>query len=100
MTALALGYIAYEINAIYVTGASSNYCGYSNPQVDKLAKQALTEFDTTARNKLYAQIQQLVGEDAPFVFLAATDWLTGVSQRIHNFQYRGETYYYYDRMWV
>lgn len=91
---------ADEVNALYVTKASSNYCGYSNPQVDNLAKQALSEFDPVARNKLYAQIQQLIGDDAPFVFLASTDWLAGVSQRVGNYQYRGETYSYYDRMWV
>ncbi|HEX6934241.1 MAG TPA: ABC transporter substrate-binding protein [Streptosporangiaceae bacterium] len=91
---------ADEVNALYVTKASSNYCGYSNAEVDSLAKQAVTEFNETARNKLYAQIQQLIGADAPFVFLASTDWLAGVSQRIQNYQYRGETYSYYDRMWV
>jgi ABC-type transport system substrate-binding protein len=91
---------ADEVNGIYVTGASSNYCGYSNAQVDKLARQATTEFDVAARNKLYAQIQQLIGEDAPFVFLASTNWLTGVAERIQNYHYRGETYTYYDRLWV
>lgn len=91
---------ADEVNALYTTKASSNYCGYSNPQVDRLAKQAAAEFDQTARNKLYAKIQQLVGEDAPFVFLASTDFLAGVSQRVSNYQYRAETYSYYDRMWV
>jgi peptide/nickel transport system substrate-binding protein len=91
---------ADEVNALYVTKASSNYCGYSNSRVDALAKQAAAEFDVTARNKLYAQIQQLIGDDAPFVFLASTDWLAGISQRIENYQYRGETYSYYDRMWV
>jgi peptide/nickel transport system substrate-binding protein len=91
---------ADEVNAIYTTKASSNYCGYSNPDVDALAKQALAEFNETERNKMYAQIQQLIGDDAPFVFLASTDWLAGVSQKIQNYQYRGETYSYYDRMWV
>jgi ABC-type transport system substrate-binding protein len=91
---------ADEVNALYTTKASSNYCAYSNPNVDALAKQALTEFNPVERNKLYAQIQQLVGEDAPFVFLASTDWLAGISQKIQNYQYRGETYSYYDRMWV
>ncbi len=91
---------ADEVDALYVTGASSNYCGYSNPQVDALARQAKASFGVTARNRLYAQIQQLIGEDAPYVFLASTDWLAGVSTRIGNYHYRGETYSYYDRMWV
>jgi ABC-type transport system substrate-binding protein len=68
--------------------------------VDALAAEARKTFDQTARNKLYAQIQQIIGEDAPFVFLESALWLAGVGKRIHNYQYRGETYSYYDRMWV
>jgi ABC-type transport system substrate-binding protein len=91
---------ADEVDAIYTTNASSNYCKYSNSEVDALAKQATAEFHVAARNKLYASIQQIIGQDAPFVFLASTQWVAGVAQRIHNYQYRGETYSYYDRMWV
>jgi ABC-type transport system substrate-binding protein len=91
---------ADEVDALYTTGASSNYNSYSNTEVDRLAAQARQTFDETARNKLYAQIQQIVGEDAPFVFLESALWLAGVSKRLHNYQYRGETYTYYDRLWV
>jgi ABC-type transport system substrate-binding protein len=91
---------ADEVDAIYVTGGSSNYCAYSNKQVDALASQARKSFDPVARNRLYAQIQALIGDDAPFVFLASADWLAGISQRVSNYHYRGETYSYYDRMWV
>jgi len=91
---------ADEVNALYTTWASSNSSNYSNKQVDMLAKQATTEFNVTVRNKLYAEIQQIIGQDAPYVFLASTQWVAGVSQRVHNYQYRGETYSYYDRMWV
>jgi len=91
---------ADEIDAIYVTKASSNFNGYSNTEVDKLAKQAAAEFNPISRNKLYAKVQRLIGEDAPFIFLASTEFLAGVSQRVKNYQYRAETYSYYDRMWV
>ncbi len=91
---------ADEVDALYVTGASSNYNSYSNPQVDALAAQARQTFDEAKRNQLYAQIQQIIGEDAPFVFLESAEWLAGVGKRLHNYQYRGETYTYYDRLWV
>src|SRR5262249_25621733 len=91
---------ADEVNALYTTWASSNSSNYSNKQVDMLAKQATTEFNVTVRNKLYAEIQQIIGQDAPYVFLASTQWVAGFSQRVHNYQSRGETYSYYDRMWV
>ena len=91
---------ADEVDALYVTGASSNYNSYSNPQVDALAAQARQVFDVAERNRLYAQIQQIIGEDAPFVFLESALWLAGVGPRLRNYQYRGETYTYYDRLWV
>ena len=91
---------ADEVDALYVSGASSNYNRYSNPQVDALAARARQEFDEATRNQLYAQIQQIIGEDAPFVFLESALWLAGVGKRLHNYQYRGETYTYYDRLWV
>ncbi|HEY1643408.1 MAG TPA: ABC transporter substrate-binding protein [Streptosporangiaceae bacterium] len=91
---------ADEVDALYTSHASSNYNGYASPVVDQLAAQAKQTFDTTARNKLYARMQAQIGEDAPYVFLTSTDWLAGVTQRISNYQYRGETYSYYDRMWV
>jgi peptide/nickel transport system substrate-binding protein len=91
---------ADEVDAIYVTKASSNFNGYSNPEVDRLAKQAASDFNPISRNKIYAKIQQLIGEDAPFIFIASTDFLAGVSKRVQNYRYRAETYSYYDRMWV
>src|SRR6266568_106818 len=91
---------ADEVDALYTTRASANYCGYSNSQVDRLAKQAAADFNPVSRNQLYAKIQQIVGDDPPFIFLAATEFLAGVSQRVSNYQYRSETYSYYDRMWV
>ena len=91
---------ADEVDALYVTGASSNYNRYSNAQVDSLAAQARRTFNEVERNQLYAQIQQIIGEDAPFVFLESALWLAGVGKRLHNYQYRGETYTYYDRLWV
>ena len=42
---------ADEVNALYTTGASTNYNCYSNPQVDALAAQARKTFDETTRNK-------------------------------------------------
>jgi ABC-type transport system substrate-binding protein len=91
---------ADEVDALYVTGASSNYCDYSNSRVDALAAQARRTFNAAERNGFYAQMQALIGEDAPYVFLASTDWLAGLSTRIGNYHYRAETYSYYDRMWV
>jgi peptide/nickel transport system substrate-binding protein len=46
---------------------SNNNSFYSNPEVDKLLKQAQTVTDESQRNELYKQAQVLIHEDAPWV---------------------------------
>jgi hypothetical protein len=48
---------------------------------------------------MYAQVEQLIGEDAPGIFLQSLTWLAAVSPTVHNYQYRGDQYTYYDRLW-
>ena len=49
----------------FVTGASRNYQGYSNPQMDMLLKQAKQELDIEKQKGLYAQIQEILMADLP-----------------------------------
>jgi len=85
----------------YVTHAGSNYSRFSNQQVDKLAAEAHPLFGVPAENKLYAQIEQLIGEAAPALYLVNGTYDGGVNpSRISNWQYRGEYGNYFDRMWV
>ncbi len=49
-------------------GFNSGY--YSNAQVDTLLEQARTETDQDARAELYKEMQEIVQEDAPWVFVA------------------------------
>jgi peptide/nickel transport system substrate-binding protein len=88
------------VNSNYITGASDNYNGYSDPQVDKLAKFAQESFDTSRQNFYYAQIEQLLTQDAPAVFLTSFNYVAGRVPSIQNFHYRGEYGIYYDRMWL
>ena len=48
--------------------SSSNQMGYSNPQVDELLDQLVTEFNEDTRKNLIMQIQQLIMDDAATVF--------------------------------
>lgn len=49
-------------------GFNSSY--YSNPKVDALLEQARRETDRTVRADLYRQVQAVVHEDAPWLFVA------------------------------
>ena len=48
--------------------SSSNQMGDSNPQVDELLDQLVTEFNEDTRKNLIMQIQQLIMDDAATVF--------------------------------
>ncbi|WP_336057893.1 ABC transporter substrate-binding protein, partial [Nitratireductor sp. CH_MIT9313-5] len=49
-------------------GFNSGY--YSNPQVDELLNKARTATDQAERAKLYKEMQTIVQDDAPWVFVA------------------------------
>ncbi len=89
------------ISQYYETGGSSNYTGYSNPEVDRLTSEARAIVDATERNALLAQVEQILGEDAVHVYLQNVNWLMGVNrERLVNFTYSGVYGAYYDRLWL
>lgn len=49
-------------------GFNSGY--YSNPKVDELLEQARRSTDQTERGRLYGEVQQIVHDDAPWLFVA------------------------------
>jgi peptide/nickel transport system substrate-binding protein len=46
-----------------------NFVGYINPEYDKLAEAQRAEMDRDKRQQLVYQVQQIVAEDQPFIFL-------------------------------
>lgn len=48
----------------------SNYGHYSNPEVDALIDQILSTYDEDERGRLYREVQELIIEDAPAIFIA------------------------------
>ena len=64
-------------------GFNSGY--YSNPEVDALLEEARTSTDQDRRAELYREMQSIVQEDAPWVFVA--NWVQNAvtSDRVENF---------------
>ena len=50
-------------------GSDSFWTGYNNPEVVKLVRDAAAEMDSAKRGEMYAQIQAMVAQDAPYVAL-------------------------------
>jgi len=64
-------------------GFNSGY--YSNPEVDKLLEAARASTDQAERAKLYQDMQVIVQEDAPWVFVANWKQNAVTSDRVGNF---------------
>ncbi|MCX7829078.1 MAG: ABC transporter substrate-binding protein [Thermanaerothrix sp.] len=52
-------------------GSKGNYAFYKNPKVDKLLEEARSNPNWDQRMKLYRQAEQMIVDDAPWIFLFA-----------------------------
>ncbi len=79
-----LPYLALRTGAFPSEGGfNSGY--YSNPEVDKLLENARIATDQGERAKLYKEMQQIVHDDAPWVFVANWKQNAVTSDRVENF---------------
>jgi peptide/nickel transport system substrate-binding protein len=63
-------------------GANRGY--YRNPRVDALIDQARSELDQNTRKQLYAEIQQILAEEVPYIDLWYQDNVLVHSKRVTN----------------
>ncbi|MEK5040804.1 glutathione ABC transporter substrate-binding protein [Sporosarcina sp. FSL K6-3457] len=66
-------------------GVSGNRTYYENPEVDRILDEARQEIDETKRLELYDQVQELLIEEAPMVYIHHQAYLTGVSQKVSGY---------------
>ena len=71
---------------------------YSNPEVDKLLEQALSETDPQKRKELYAQAQEIIWKDAPWLFLYTQANLLATSKALKDvfIHPNGEQFFFWD----
>ncbi len=66
-----------------MTGGANNFSNYSNERVDELLVQGVTELDEEARIEIYKEIQAIVAEEVPFIYLL---YFTGFSFYVNSIQ--------------
>ena len=64
------------------SNGGSNFSSYKNPQVDSLLAQGLKETDPAKRKAIYDQIQSIVADDVPFLFMMYWQWFNHYTKRI------------------
>jgi peptide/nickel transport system substrate-binding protein len=55
----------------YKAPNGANWGGFSDPKIDELARQALSNFDEAERNKLIAEVHELAVKDAARLFIVS-----------------------------
>ncbi len=77
----------YEIWHSGKTGPDQlNHVSYGNPEVDRLLESGRRTFNQERRKAIYAELQRVLAEDQPIVFLYVPDALTAVSSRIRGIE--------------
>lgn len=72
---------AFHSSKFPPNGANRDY--YSNPRVDALIDKARREIDPKVRKPLYAEIQQILAEDLPYIDLWYLDNVLVRTKRVH-----------------
>ena len=66
------------------TGAVINVGSYSNPQVDSLLTQGLSELNQEKRKAIYVEMQNIIVDELPVALLDFPQALAAVNKRVHN----------------
>jgi peptide/nickel transport system substrate-binding protein len=70
---------------IFKTDGRGNYMAYSNPEVDALLRKAETGMDPGLRKTSFQQVQRLIHDDAPVVFLFSPKEIYGIRKSVKNY---------------
>lgn len=74
-------------------GNSGNRTFYTNPEVDALLEEARKEIDETKRQELYDEVQEILVDDAPMMYVHHQAYLSGVSNSVKNYWIDASGYY-------
>lgn len=82
-------YLRFDPSQLYETGASYNGGAYSNPRVDSLLRRALTTLDRAESKPLWDELQEILHQDQPHLFLFADHERWGASRRLRGVEPAG-----------
>lgn len=69
------------------TGATGqNYVGYVNPEMDRLLDEGLKETDKEKRKEIYAEVQKIISDDVPYLFVYFYNSVSAVPADLKNFK--------------
>ncbi len=100
MVGRATAGIDFTLYRLFKTGVSTNISGFSDPQVDTLLAQGRATNDAGDQKKIYGEIQQIIWEKDPYVFLWYQKQALGISSRVKGFAIRPDETMIFDNVTV
>lgn len=83
----------YSLSQFFRSGAAYNNNEYSNEKVDALLDQMGTLPAGEEKDNLAKQVQQIISEDLPVIYLVDPQWHIAVSDKLANYEpYNGDYY--------
>ena len=83
----------YSLSQFFRTGAAYNNNAYSNEKVDELLDQMGALPAGEEKDNLAKQVQQIISEDLPVIYLVDPQWHIAVSDKLANYEpYNGDYY--------
>ncbi|MCL1993880.1 MAG: ABC transporter substrate-binding protein [Spirochaetes bacterium] len=67
-------------------GRGGNMAFFSNPEVDSLLEAGRREADPVARAEIYYQVQRIIRDESPWIFVATAAEITGVRNNVKGFR--------------
>jgi peptide/nickel transport system substrate-binding protein len=67
-------------------GSAGNRTFYANDRVDELLDMGRTTLDSQVRTDAYMEIQEIIAEEAPWIFLNITEYADGLRKNIQGFK--------------
>lgn len=61
---------------------ASNFSHFKNAELDRLIDAGVATVDPQERKKIYSQVQKIVAEEVPFLYLMYWDWLEVWNKRV------------------
>ncbi len=76
----------YFISQVFTSGQASNFMGYENPEIDRLAKKGRNTFNFKERKKIYNRIQKIIYDDCPVIVLFYKSMVSAVCNYVENYR--------------
>lgn len=81
------------LNMALANGGSRNYAGYSNDEINKLLAQMGETEPGEARDQLSKDIQKIVNDELPMIYMVDPQWHVALSDRVSGYEpYCGDYY--------